>query len=224
MSASAASRGAAADRRRRVQRRGPARAPTAAAATAGPRPACRGAARWPSGRSTARPPRRGTSSTGSSVSCTMSIVMRCSCRSFVDARSAPRGGRRRRDRRCGARCRPAGASARRRRCGTPAARGWRRRSRRRRTRSTPGTRRAAGRARRSTSIGSSASRPRPRGRARPCRARPRGCRSRAVATAACHSLGGRLDVSARRPPSPGVAVGAPARSCGVGRAELRRWS
>ncbi len=39
------------------------RAPTAAASTADPRPACRGAARWRPPRSTARPPRRGTSTT-----------------------------------------------------------------------------------------------------------------------------------------------------------------
>ena len=39
----------------------PARARTAAAATTAPRPGCRGAARWPRSRSTARPPSRGTS-------------------------------------------------------------------------------------------------------------------------------------------------------------------
>ena len=50
--------------------------------------ACRGAARWRPRRSTARPPRRGTSTTASSVSWTMSIVSRCSSWSFVDATSA----------------------------------------------------------------------------------------------------------------------------------------
>ena len=84
----AASRGRPHDRRGRVQGGDQLEHRRRRRATAGPRPAWRGAARWRRRRPTARPRSRGTSTSGSSVSWTMSMVIWCSWRSLADASSA----------------------------------------------------------------------------------------------------------------------------------------